>query len=170
MLLTMPQKKLVLLMEKMLLGLISSAVQSTRYLRRVLPIGVIVGSSLAALRKYFHLSTIHDDDQSEVTASGKTKISRKRNHKKTSIMEINQIPVYKTGQNGTFHSPTSKKGVETGVKSLNKDGVMVVLLQTYSCSGSVSFVGAKHLYVFLSTSIYMFFRWLSKPQAWFSKG
>jgi len=32
---------------------ISSAVQGTSYLRQVLPAGVIVGSSLAALRKYF---------------------------------------------------------------------------------------------------------------------
>ncbi|XVE70763.1 hypothetical protein DITRI_Ditri10aG0097200 [Diplodiscus trichospermus] len=104
---------------------ISSAVQSTRYLRRVLPVGVIVGSSLAALRKYFHLSTIHDDDQSEVTAADKTKLSVKNNDEKTSVMEIDQRPAYKTGQNGSFHSPTSKKGVGPDLKSLNKDGVMV---------------------------------------------
>ncbi|KAK6248836.1 hypothetical protein QUC31_020401 [Theobroma cacao] len=104
---------------------ISSAVQSTSYLSRVLPVGVIVGSSLAALREYFHLSTIHDNDQSEVKAADKTKVSRKKSHEKTSIMEIDQMPLYKSGQNGTFHSPTSKKGVETGFKSLNKDSVMV---------------------------------------------
>ncbi|XVF35191.1 hypothetical protein REPUB_Repub18cG0124100 [Reevesia pubescens] len=83
------------------------------------------GSSLASLRKYFHLSTVRDDEQIEVKAADKTKISRKKNREKTSIMEINQIPVYKTGQNGTFHSPSGKKGIETGLKSLSKDGVMV---------------------------------------------
>ncbi|XWS26537.1 hypothetical protein CRYUN_Cryun26dG0039800 [Craigia yunnanensis] len=104
---------------------ISFAVRSTSYLRRVLPVGVIIGSSLAALRKYFHLSTVQDDDQGEVKTVDKTKISRKKNHEKTSLMEINQIHVYETGQNGTFHSPTSKKRVETGLKSLNKNVVVV---------------------------------------------
>ncbi|XP_022728820.1 uncharacterized protein LOC111284421 isoform X2 [Durio zibethinus] len=104
---------------------ISSAVQSTSYLRRVLPVGVFVGSSLAALRKHFHISTVHDNDQSAVKAANKTKISRKKNHEKTSIMEFDQSPVYKTGQNGTLHSPSSEKEVETGLKGLNKDGVIV---------------------------------------------
>ncbi|KAK8550363.1 hypothetical protein V6N12_039076 [Hibiscus sabdariffa] len=104
---------------------ISSAVQSTSYLRRVLPIGVIIGSSLAGLRKYFHLSTVHDDDQSEVQAAEKTQISPGENHGRTSITDIDQSPVYKTSQNGTLHGPSSKKEVETGLKSLNKDGVMV---------------------------------------------
>ncbi|XVF48836.1 hypothetical protein PTKIN_Ptkin03bG0220300 [Pterospermum kingtungense] len=134
---------------------ISSAVQSTRYLRRVLPLGVIVGSSLAALRKYFHLSTTHDDDQSEVTAAGKTKLSRKKNHEKASKMEINQIPVYKTDQNGSSHSAASKKGVETGLKSLNKDGVMVGAVT--AALGASALLAPKQVLVnffrFLSTSI-----------------
>ncbi|XVF88951.1 hypothetical protein PTKIN_Ptkin19aG0092600 [Pterospermum kingtungense] len=100
---------------------ISSAVRSTSYLGRVLPVGVIIGSSLAALRKHFHLSTVQDDDQTDVKAIDKAKISWNKNHEKTNMMEINQIHVHETGPNGTFHSPTSKKGVETGLKSLNKD-------------------------------------------------
>ncbi|XP_021276143.1 uncharacterized protein LOC110410653 isoform X2 [Herrania umbratica] len=119
---------------------ISSAVQSTSYLRRVLPVGVIVGSSLAALREYFHLSTIHDDDQSEVKASNKTKVTRKKSHEKASIIEIDQMPPYKSSQNGTFHSPTSKEGVETGFKSLNKDSVMVGAAVTAALGASAFLV------------------------------
>ncbi|XP_039071589.1 uncharacterized protein LOC120218760 [Hibiscus syriacus] len=104
---------------------ISSTVQSTSYLRRVLPIGIIIGSSLAGLRKYFHLSTVHGDDQSEVKAAEKTQISRGGNHGRTSITDIDQSPVHKTSQDGTLHGPRNKKEVETSLKNLDKDGVMV---------------------------------------------
>ncbi|KAK6944693.1 Type II CAAX prenyl endopeptidase Rce1-like [Dillenia turbinata] len=43
----------------------SSAVQKTDSLRRVLPIGVIVGSTLAAIRKYFNVTMQHDYGQNE---------------------------------------------------------------------------------------------------------
>ncbi|XP_060186933.1 uncharacterized protein LOC132616511 isoform X2 [Lycium barbarum] len=44
---------------------ISSAVQGTNYLRRVLPVGVIVGCSLAALRKFFDVYAIEGNGQSK---------------------------------------------------------------------------------------------------------
>ncbi|GFP85518.1 embryogenesis-associated protein emb8 [Phtheirospermum japonicum] len=37
---------------------ISSALQDTQYLRRVLPVGVAVGASLAALKKFFNVATL----------------------------------------------------------------------------------------------------------------
>ncbi|RZC89930.1 hypothetical protein C5167_028996 [Papaver somniferum] len=43
---------------------ISFAVTETTYLRKVLPVGVIVGSCLAALRKYFSVAVQQDDPQS----------------------------------------------------------------------------------------------------------
>lgn len=46
---------------------ISSALLDTSHLKKVLPVGVIVGSSLAALRNYFPVATPHDDNQNEVT-------------------------------------------------------------------------------------------------------
>lgn len=42
---------------------ISSAVQNTELLRTVLPVGVIVGSSLAALRKFFVVAAVDGDDE-----------------------------------------------------------------------------------------------------------
>ncbi|CAN4084642.1 unnamed protein product [Withania somnifera] len=44
---------------------ISSAVQETSYLRRVLPVGVIVGCSLAALRKFFDVYAEESNGQSK---------------------------------------------------------------------------------------------------------
>ncbi|KAK4415782.1 hypothetical protein Salat_2685600, partial [Sesamum alatum] len=45
---------------------ISSAVQDTEYLRRVLPVGVVVGSSLAALRKFFDVATLDGNDEKDL--------------------------------------------------------------------------------------------------------
>ncbi|KAL6560067.1 hypothetical protein OROHE_006305 [Orobanche hederae] len=42
---------------------ISSALQDTQYLRRVLPVGVVVGASLAALKKFFNVVTSVCNDE-----------------------------------------------------------------------------------------------------------
>ncbi|ONK66041.1 uncharacterized protein A4U43_C06F3560 [Asparagus officinalis] len=44
---------------------ISSAVSNSSHLRKVLPVGVVVGSSLASLRTYFQVVSSHDDDQNK---------------------------------------------------------------------------------------------------------
>lgn len=44
---------------------ISSAVKEARHLRKVLPVGVIVGTVLASLRKYFHVGVQQDDDRNK---------------------------------------------------------------------------------------------------------
>ncbi|XP_043707068.1 uncharacterized protein LOC122656556 isoform X2 [Telopea speciosissima] len=46
----------------LIINTISSAVQDANYLGKVLPIGVIIGSSLAALRKHFNVATIDQAD------------------------------------------------------------------------------------------------------------
>ncbi|XP_048133158.1 uncharacterized protein LOC115740979 isoform X2 [Rhodamnia argentea] len=53
--------KLGSLQGEQIITAISSAVQETNYLRRVLPVGVIVGSCLAALRKSFDVATTQDN-------------------------------------------------------------------------------------------------------------
>lgn len=47
---------------KHIIKTISSAVSGASHLRKVLPLGVIVGSSLASLRTYFQVVSLHDDD------------------------------------------------------------------------------------------------------------
>ncbi|KAI3838546.1 hypothetical protein MKW92_014480 [Papaver armeniacum] len=51
---------------------ISFAVTETSYLRKVLPVGVIVGSCLAALRKYFNVAVQQDDPHSLEDSVDKT--------------------------------------------------------------------------------------------------
>lgn len=59
---------------------ISSSVQETVYLKKILPLGVIIGSSLAALRKHFHVTTLHDDNQGQCLFVDQAKKSGERNH------------------------------------------------------------------------------------------
>ncbi|XP_042508424.1 uncharacterized protein LOC122084328 isoform X2 [Macadamia integrifolia] len=47
---------------ELIINTISSAIQDANYLGKVLPIGVIIGSSLAALRKHFSVATIDPAD------------------------------------------------------------------------------------------------------------
>ncbi|CAH8362180.1 unnamed protein product [Eruca vesicaria subsp. sativa] len=81
---------------------ISSAVQEAHFLRQVLPVGVVVGSVLAALRKYFDVSTSTDNAERDIVMgraqkhgnNGATKsvvptqTSRKRKQKNSSIGEM----------------------------------------------------------------------------------
>ncbi|XP_026431112.1 uncharacterized protein LOC113328223 [Papaver somniferum] len=55
---------------------ISFAVTETTYLRKVLPVGVIVGSCLAALRKYFTVAVQQDGSHSLEDGVDKTNITR----------------------------------------------------------------------------------------------
>ncbi|KAK3213326.1 hypothetical protein Dsin_018032 [Dipteronia sinensis] len=100
---------------------ISSAVQGTSCLRRVIPVGVIVGSSLAALRKYFDVCAGHDNGQKEPLVFDQTKKSAGRKHDEAKIAEISRMPVEKnTSLNGS-----TNKGIVAELKSLNNDSVMV---------------------------------------------
>ncbi|XP_044471863.1 uncharacterized protein LOC123200634 isoform X2 [Mangifera indica] len=101
---------------------ISSAVQGTSYLRQVLPAGVIVGSSLAALRKYFSVSTENDNGQKELMVYDQNKKSRGRKHDKVGVTEICQMPFDKdTSSNGSVN--TEVVGGE--LKNFNNGGVTV---------------------------------------------
>ncbi|XP_021804871.1 uncharacterized protein LOC110749150 isoform X1 [Prunus avium] len=103
---------------------ISSAVQGTSFLRRVLPVGVIVGSSLAALRKHFVVVTEHDRGQTEVLTLSQAKISGEKDLGKASGAEIHHTPVDKSDQNARLDSSVNRKGESTGLKNI-KNTVMV---------------------------------------------
>ncbi|KAL8040167.1 hypothetical protein ABFX02_10G080600 [Erythranthe guttata] len=45
---------------------ISSAVQNTQYLRRVLPVGVVVGASLVSLRKFYDVAVLDGNDENNL--------------------------------------------------------------------------------------------------------
>ncbi|CAM8960958.1 unnamed protein product [Rhodiola kirilowii] len=69
--------------------------QEAQYLRRILPVGVIVGSSLAALKKYFNLISRHDSAQGEPLNNSKLKSGK---------MEAN---VKETKNGMEFHQPSA---------------------------------------------------------------
>ncbi|KAH9804807.1 alpha/beta-Hydrolases superfamily protein [Citrus sinensis] len=100
---------------------ISTAVQGTSYLRRVLPVGVIAGSCLAALREYFNVSTEHENDNKEPMAYDLTKKSGERKHDKARLTETEQMRTEKnTRVNGSMN-----RGVGAESEILKTDSVMV---------------------------------------------
>ncbi|CAK7352308.1 unnamed protein product [Dovyalis caffra] len=101
---------------------ISSAILRTNYLRRLLPVGVIIGSSLAALRKYFNVATRNDND---IKSPGQTQNHWQKSQDKVSIKEIDHKPTIKTGQTTSFSSSRNREGEEATLKTKNNDRVMV---------------------------------------------
>ncbi|KAF8032643.1 hypothetical protein BT93_D1536 [Corymbia citriodora subsp. variegata] len=67
-------QKLGILHGAQIVTAISSAVQETNYLRRVLPVGVIIGSCLAALRKSFDVATPQDNVKMDTDISPTQKL------------------------------------------------------------------------------------------------
>ncbi|XP_059634677.1 uncharacterized protein LOC132277006 isoform X2 [Cornus florida] len=97
---------------------ISIAVQETSYLRRLLPVGVIVGSCLAALRKFFIVATVNGNGQHEALVLDQVN-SGERNRVHHEI-EINQFPSDKID-----HNYDLQNSEEAESKNLNNDAVMV---------------------------------------------
>ncbi|GER41737.1 alpha/beta-Hydrolases superfamily protein [Striga asiatica] len=62
-----PSEKLDTLYGENIIKAISSALQETQYLRRVVPVGVVVGASLAALKKFFNVATSVVSDENLVS-------------------------------------------------------------------------------------------------------
>lgn len=118
-------EKIATICGKEIIRAISSAVQETSYLRRVLPIGLIIGSSLAGLRNSFNLSTIHDECEREVTVTDKIKDHGKKDYEKTTVEEIEQKPARKTVKEGSLHGSDYKERINTGLGNMTNDGVMV---------------------------------------------
>ncbi|GAV70962.1 Abi domain-containing protein [Cephalotus follicularis] len=108
---------------KKIIRAISSAVQGTSYLRRVLPVGVIVGSSLAALRKYFNVSTVHDNGRREALALNQIKLSGDKTHVKDSKRGTALIVNVKNNQNDYLNGSMRREAAK--LKNLNSDAVMV---------------------------------------------
>ncbi|KAK9275755.1 hypothetical protein L1049_023024 [Liquidambar formosana] len=104
---------------------VSFAVQDTNYLRRVLPIGVIVGSSLAALRKFFNVATVHDSGKSRTMTLDQVKNSGQNNYGLIGEMKINQMPFDKTNPNSSLDTSKSRVREEGGLKNINNETVMV---------------------------------------------
>ncbi|XP_019100015.1 PREDICTED: uncharacterized protein LOC104779638 isoform X1 [Camelina sativa] len=96
---------------------IASAVQEAHFLRQVLPIGVVVGSVLAALRKYFDVST--------TTNSAKRDIVPGRTQKYENNGAAKRVLPDKVSKETQQNNSTIGEMVESGLQNINNEGVMV---------------------------------------------
>ncbi|XP_052183801.1 uncharacterized protein LOC127795879 isoform X2 [Diospyros lotus] len=105
-----------------ILRAISSSIQETNYLRKVVPVGVVVGSSLAALRKFFHVASINDIDQRESLALDQKKFSMERKVAQIVETEADQV---QNKCDRMYSVPESTKGEKPESKTLSKGTAMV---------------------------------------------
>lgn len=98
---------------------ISSAVRDTSFLRRVVPVGVIVGSSLAALRKYFIVATVRDSGQTEAPILSQTKMTGENDLAKVRSTEIHHMPVDKSDHNTRLDSLVDRKEEKNELQNIN---------------------------------------------------
>ncbi|KAF8393682.1 hypothetical protein HHK36_021929 [Tetracentron sinense] len=103
---------------------ISSAVQDAGYLRKILPVGVIVGSSLAGLRKYFSVAMLHDNGQNEAATLGQADNVMEKFYGKGGKMGNDHEQFDKNDQNSVLDSSIIRdEKIES--KDLINDTVMV---------------------------------------------
>ncbi|XP_019443599.1 PREDICTED: uncharacterized protein LOC109347914 isoform X4 [Lupinus angustifolius] len=93
-----------------LIRVITSSVQETRYLTRVMPVGVIVGSILAALMKYFNVATLEDNSHRGSVTSGDGGKSSKKYYGNVGVREIDQVPREKS----SLDHPIKREAAERG--------------------------------------------------------
>ncbi|CAJ1940580.1 unnamed protein product [Sphenostylis stenocarpa] len=103
-----------------IVSVISSSVQQTNCLRKVVPVGVIVGSILASLREYFDVTTLHDDQSRSLIHDDDEKTS-KTNYGIGGLTEIDQIPEVRA----SLDHPIQTETVESASKDTSKSSVVV---------------------------------------------
>ncbi|KAL2503374.1 alpha/beta-hydrolase superfamily protein [Forsythia ovata] len=96
---------------------ISSAMQDTEYISRVLPVGVIVGSSLAALRKFFDVAAVDCNGNDDI---GLDLVSKTRdNHIQEGDKETNERLSKNIVRNHGLGSSVSEGTTNMGLKNTN---------------------------------------------------
>ncbi|WZZ91064.1 hypothetical protein YC2023_119643 [Brassica napus] len=96
---------------------ISSAVQEAHFLRQVLPVGVVVGSVLAALRKYFDVSTTTDNAERDIV------VGRAQKHGNNGATK-NVVPT-QTSRKSKQKNSSIGEMVESGLQNISNEPVMV---------------------------------------------
>lgn len=104
---------------------ITSAVQETSYLGRVLPVGVIVGSSLAALRNYFDVAALNSNSQNEHLILDQVDKSRNINRSQLTMKDADKMVSGKMDQKDDWDSSVDKCSQSSAINSSNGNTVMV---------------------------------------------
>ncbi|XP_011094018.1 uncharacterized protein LOC105173836 [Sesamum indicum] len=102
---------------------ISSAVQETEYLRRVLPVGVVVGSSLAALRKFFNVATLDGNDEKDIALDQVGKSTKRL--VEVGEKESSEMLLMKGEEKDNFTSSVGEKEDNTDLEKSKKKELMV---------------------------------------------
>ncbi|KAL0410375.1 UNVERIFIED_CONTAM: Embryogenesis-associated protein [Sesamum latifolium] len=102
---------------------ISSAVQDTEYLRRVLPVGVVVGSSLAALRKFFNVAALDGNDEEDLTLDQMGKSTKRL--VEVGEKESSKMLLKKEEEKDNCTSSVGEKEDNTDLEKSNKKELMV---------------------------------------------
>lgn len=124
---------------------ISSAVKDTSYLRRVIPVGVIVGSSLAALRKSFDVATVKGNGQKEVPSHVQGNKFGEKAHSKVSLTHNDRSPSDKSAHSTSLGGAISGEEEKGELKSVNNNSVMVGAV-TAALGASALLVKQQHLF------------------------
>ncbi|OVA08303.1 CAAX amino terminal protease [Macleaya cordata] len=104
---------------------ISSALEDASSLRTVLPVGVSVGSSLAALRKYFDVATHNDNHPSKENVLDQTSSSREKFYCQVSEIGSDHQLLSKKYEYSKMDNFISGASENPGTLNLSKDAVMV---------------------------------------------
>lgn len=100
---------------------ISSAVQEAHFLRQVLPVGVVVGSILAALRKYFDVSTTTDS----ANRDAKRDIVKGRAQKYENNGATKSVVPTKMSEKSQQKNSSIGEMVESSLQNISNEPVMV---------------------------------------------
>ncbi|KAM0952470.1 putative alcohol O-acetyltransferase [Dioscorea sansibarensis] len=109
------------------------AIQHTSHLRKVLPVGVIVGTSLASLRKFFQVAALHDEGHSEPSCD-----NGEFTREKTKVSSEHFV-----GANNHGGSDKSSHSTNTGLKKSNLDGGNIMVGAVTAALGASALV-AQH--------------------------
>ncbi|RWW79839.1 hypothetical protein BHE74_00011857 [Ensete ventricosum] len=99
--------------------IISSAIEETRYLKKILPVGLIAGSLLASLRKYFKIAALHYVDQNkDIENSGniQEKHSMEEVYTRNEHLDDEKNQVYNDLTGGDRNSSTTNYSKERVMK------------------------------------------------------
>ncbi|XP_027368954.1 uncharacterized protein LOC113874896 [Abrus precatorius] len=104
-----------------IIRIISSSVQKTSCLRKVMPVGVIVGSILASLRKYFNVTSLQDNGQRRSLTFDDGEKPSEQNYGVGGVTVIDKLLEEKT----SLGHPVETKIVESESEDTSKNTVMV---------------------------------------------
>ncbi|KFK33841.1 hypothetical protein AALP_AA5G066800 [Arabis alpina] len=124
---SIPAEKVGKLRGDAIIRAVSSAVQEAHFLRQVLPVGVVVGSVLAALRKYFDVSTTTDNAERDIVMGRAQKHGN--NGATNSVVPTkgvtkNVVPT-KMSQESKQKNSSIGEMVESGLQNIGNEPVMV---------------------------------------------